>query len=558
MNLRKWLSSTVVLTLACGLAAGCTGGGSGTTPNETATPEGKETAAPKQQITLNYRAEPGALDVSKTTQIAAFTILGAVGEGLYRLDKNNKAQPGLAKDMPKISPDGRTYTITLKDNLTYSDGVPVKAQDFVYSYQRSVDPATKAIYAFMVAWIKGGTDVMKAKTPEEAEAKKKEMGVKALDDKTLEITLERPIPFFTEQLSFLNFFPQRQDIIDKYKEKNGADAESVVGAGPFILKKWDHDQQIVLVKNDKYWDKDNVKLEQIQLNIVKDENTGLNLFQTGGSDLQTITGDNIRLWEGKPEYVLQPELSSWFIKLSQKNVPAFQNKKIRQALAMSIDNAAFIETVMGKGPVPATGFVPSGTSDGNGEEFRKKAGSLMPKFDPDKAKQLLKEGLQEAGLSQLPTFKLQGDDHNTGPKALEFLVAQWKQNLGVDALAEPVPHKLRVDNENNHKYQASVSGWGADYNDPMTFLDMFITGSDLNDVDWSNPEYDKLAGGAIAELDKAKRSDLMVQAEKLLIEEMPILPNYFRATSWVKNPKIQDLIFPPYGVELEFKWAYVK
>ncbi|MCZ8521229.1 MULTISPECIES: peptide ABC transporter substrate-binding protein [Paenibacillus] len=557
MKLRKWLSTTVVLSLACALAAGCSGS---TAPSQTdtATPEGKETAAPKQQISGNYRAEPGALDVSKTTQIAAFTILNAVGEGLYRLDKNNKAQPGLASGMPKISEDGRTYTITLKDNITYSDGVPVKAQDFVYSYQRSVDPATKAIYAFMVAWVKGGTDVMKSKTPEEAEAKKKEMGVKALDDKTLQITLERPIPFFTEQLSFLNFFPQRQDLIDKFKEKNGADAESVIGAGPFKLEKWDHDQQLVLVKNDKYWDKDSVKLERIQLNIVKDENTGLNLFQTGQSDLQTVTGENIRQWEGKPEYVLQPELSSWFIKLSEKNVPAFRNKKIRQALAMSIDNTAFIETVMGKGPVAATGFVPVGTSDGTGEEFRKKAGSIMPKFDPAKAKQLLQEGLQEAGLSAMPSFKLQCDDHNTGPKALEFLVAQWKQNLGIDVIAEPLPHKLRVDNENNHKYQASVSGWGADYNDPMTFLDMFITGSELNDVDWSNAEYDKFANGAIAELDKAKRSDLMVQAEKLLIEEMPIVPNYFRATSWVKNPKIQDLLFPAYGVELEFKWASVK
>lgn len=546
MKVNKWLAIAVALAIVGGAAVGCSSkSGGGTTSG-------------KQEITINYRAEPGALDISKSTQIAVATVMNAVSEGLYRIDKDGKAQPALAKEMPKISPDGKTYTIKLRDNATYSDGVPVKAEDFVYSYQRTLDPATKALYSFMVAWIKGGEDVMKAKTPEEVEAKKKQLGAKALDEKTLEITLERPIPFFTEQLAFLVFFPQRKDIVDKYKEKYGADAESAIGAGPFKLDKWEHDQQLVLVKNDKYWDKDNVKLEKITMNIVKEENTGLNLFQTGASDLQLITGENIKLWEGKPEYVVQPELSSWFLKLSEKNVPAFKNKKIRQALALSIDNKAYIETVMGKGPVPATGFVPNGTSDGNGGEFRKKAGDLMPKFDPAKAKQLLKEGLQELGLAQLPKFKVQVDDQNTGPKAAEFIVAQWKQNLGVEAIAEPLPHKLRVDNENNHNYEVSISGWGADYNDPMTFLDLWITGGEFNDVDWSNPEYDKLIKQAQEETDRAKRSQAMVQAEKILIDDMPVLPNYFRALNWVKNPKVENLIFAPSGIEFEFKWAYVK
>ncbi|MGF7031962.1 oligopeptide transport system substrate-binding protein [Paenibacillus mucilaginosus] len=553
MNVRKFLATTVVLTVIGGAAAGCSG-----ETNNNAAGDNKDAGAVKQEVTLNYRTEPGALDVSKTTQIAGFTVLNAVGEGLYRMNKDNKAEPALAKDMPKVSADGKTYTITLRDGVTYSDGTPVKAQDFVYSFQRSVDPATKALYSFMVAWVKGGADVQKAKTPEEVEAKKKEMGVKAIDDKTLEITLERPIPFFTEQLSFLTFFPQRQDLIEKFGNKNGADAESVIGAGPFKLEKWAHEQQLVLVKNDKYWDKDNVKLEKVTMNIVKEESTGLNLFQTGASDLQVISADNIGLWEGKPEYVLQPELSSWYIKLNEKNVPAFANKKVRQALGMAIDNKAYIETVMGKGPVPATGFVPNGTSDGNGNEFRKSAGDLMPKFDPEKAKALLKEGLAELGLQSLPNFTIQVDDHNTGPKSVEFIVAQWKQNLGVDVTAQPLPHKLRVDNENNHKYQASVSGWGADYNDPMTFLDMWITGGEFNDVDWSNPEYDKLITAAQNELDKAKRAQYMVDAEKILLQEMPILPNYFRALSWVKSTKIDGMLFPPYGVEFELKWASVK
>ncbi|GAX89490.1 peptide ABC transporter substrate-binding protein [Effusibacillus lacus] len=552
MKAKKWLAAAVALTMVGGTVVGCSSNNQGQSGGGTK-------GSAKQEVTLNYRAEPGALDVSKSTQVAVFTTMGMMHEGLYRIDKDGKAQPALAKELPQISADGKTYTIKLRDNVTWADGVPVKAQDFVYSYQRTLDPNTKALYSFMVAWIKGGSALMKAKTPEEIEKAKKELGVKALDDKTLEITLETPKAFFTEQLAFLTFFPQREDIVKKYGDKYGADANTVIGAGPFILEKWDHDQQLVFVKNDKYWDKDNVKLQKITINIVKDQNTGLNLFQTGAADLQNISGENIKLWEGKPEYLVQPELSVWYIKFQEKTVPAFKNKKIRQALAISIDNKAYIETVTGKGPVPATGFVTTGTSDGNGGEFRKTAGDLMPKFDPAKAKQLLQEGLQELGLKEFPKgLKIQGDDHGVGPKALEFLVAQWKQNLGIEVLAEPLPHKLRVDNENNHKYQISLSGWGADYNDPMTFLDMWIKGGEFNDVDWEHDQYTELIKKAEVETDRAKRSQLMVQAEKILMEEMPVAPNYFRALNWVKNPKIKGMLFPPYGVEFELKWAYVE
>lgn len=551
MKAKKWLGAAVALSMVGGVVVGCSSKGG-------EQPAGGGNTAKKQEVNLNYRSEPGVLDSSKATAEAVFTVVNAFNEGLYRLDKDLKPQLGLAAEMPKISEDGKTYTIKIRDNATWSDGTPVKAQDFVYSFQRTLDPATKAQYSFMVAWIKGGNDILKAKTPEEVEAKKKELGAKAVNDKTLEITLEKPVPFFTSQLAFQIFFPQREDIVKKYGDKYGSDAESVIGAGPFKLEKWAHEQQLVLVKNDKYWDKDNVKLNKVTLNIVKDQNTGLNLYQTGEADLQTISSDNISLWKGKPDYVIKKELSPWYLMYSEKNVPAFKNKKIRQALTMAIDNQAYISTVLGEGPVPARGFVPDGTSDGNGGDFRKTAGDTMPKFDSTKAKQLLKEGLQELNLTQLPKFKVTVDDHGTGPKAAEFIVAQWKQNLGVEVLAEPVPHKLRIDKQSQHNYDVAIAGWGADYNDPMTFLDMWITGGEFNEVDWSNPEYDKLIQQAQNEKDAAKRTQLMVQAEKILMDEMPIGPNYFRALPYVKRPNIDGLILPPFGVEFELKWASVK
>jgi oligopeptide transport system substrate-binding protein len=197
-------------------------------------------------MNIAFSAEPPALDSSKATANAAFTMINAYNEGLYRLDKDGKAQPGLAKELPKISADGLTYTITLRDGITYSDGTPVKASDFETAYKRTLDPATKAQYAFMVSWIKGGDAYNKGK------GKAEDVGVKAKDDKTLEITLEEPKAFFTELLAFPLFFPQQPDFVKKAGDKYGADADKVVGAGPFKLEKWDHEQQLVFVKNDKY------------------------------------------------------------------------------------------------------------------------------------------------------------------------------------------------------------------------------------------------------------------------------------------------------------------
>lgn len=547
MKAGKWPAITLVLTLIGSVVTGCSGGAGSDSP-----------LSAGQELRVNYRAEPPVLDSSKATTSGAFTMIGAFNEGLYRLDENGKVRPGLAKDLPRISADRKTYTIILRDGLTYSDGTPVKASDFEFAFKRTLDPATKSPYAAMLAWIKGGTAVMKARTPEEVEEKKKEAGVKALDDKTLEIALEKPIPYFTEQLAFVPFFPQQPDFVKKQGDRYGADADKVLGAGPFKLEKWDHEQQLVFVKNDRYWDKDNVKLERITLRIVKDDATGLNLFESGAADVSIINRGNVKAWRNRPEFVSKKELTTSFIMYNQKNASAFRNKKIRQALTMAIDNQAYVETVLGDGSVAATGFVPVGTSDGDGHEFRQIAGNLQPEYDPAKAKELLAEGLRELNMDSLPPFRLTADDSENGKKSLEFILAQWKQNLGVEAIAEPLPYSLRVSRQENRDYDALVSLWNADYNDPMTFLGLWVTGGEFNEVDWSNPEYDKLIEAAQNEADGAKRARLLVEAERILMEEVPVGPNFFRTQAYLVNPRVKGLIMPMIGPDFEFKWTYIR
>jgi oligopeptide transport system substrate-binding protein len=559
MKATKWVSTAVALTLVGSVAIGCTK--KEETPAASATGDAKASAAPSnkpQELKLSVVADPPILDSSKGTAEAAFTIINAFNEGLYRIDKDGKGVPGLAKDVPTKSADGLTYTIDIRDNANWSDGQPVKAQDFVYSFKRTLDPASAAQYSFMVAWLKGGEAVAQAKGDAAIKAALDNVGVKALSDKKLEITLAKPVTFFTELLAFPVFFPQREDFVKAQGDKYGAEASNVIGAGPFKLTKWEHEQTLVLEKNDKYWDAANVKVTKATINVVKDTNAGLNLYESKAADLARINGEQTKLYEGKSDLQVKKELTSTYLQFQQKKVPALANVKIRQALGMAIDRQGFVDTVLMDGSTASTGLVPSGTSDGASGDFRKAAGDTQPKFDPAAAKKLLAEGLQELNMKELPKLKVLSDDTDVAKKSLEFILAQWKQNLGYEAEANPVPHKLRIENSKDHNFDIVLSLWGADYNDPMTFLDMWITGGEFDEGDYSNAGYDAKVKAAQVEADPKKRAQLLVDAEKILMGDPGVSPIYFRARPYLIRDNIQGLFLPAYGTEFELKWASLK
>ncbi|KPV61180.1 peptide ABC transporter substrate-binding protein [Paenibacillus sp. A3] len=554
MKYNKLLVLASVTAMLGTTVAGC----SGNTDNNQQAGGADNKKAPAQEIRINLAAEPPAIDSSVATTNPSFTILNAVNEGLYRLDAEGKPQPGLAKELPKISPDGLVYTITLRDGLTWADGSPLKASDFVWAYQRTLDPATKAKYATMLSWIKGGVALNKAK-PEEVEAKKAELGVKAKDDKTLEITLERPVAFFTDQLAMPLFFPQKPDFVKAQGDKNGADADKIIGAGPFKMEKWDHEQQIVLVKNDKYWDAANVKLNKVTVNVVKDANTALNMYETDQVDLTELRGEQAKAYQGKPDLTLKKEFVTGYLMFHNSKFPAFANVKIRQALGMAIDRKAYNEVVNGGTSIPSTGLVPVTVLDGNKQEFRKVAGDTEPAYDVAKAKQLLAEGLKELNMTSLPKFKLTADDTEGAKKTIEFVQAQWKQNLGIDVDGEPLPFALRVKNMQENNFDALFALWGADYNDPMTFLDMWLSDNkSFNYVAYNSKAYDDLVKGADKEVDLAKRSKMLIDAEKQLMADLPISPLYFRTRPYAKKPNVEGLILPPMSKEWELKWVSIK
>ncbi|MBC8079998.1 MAG: peptide ABC transporter substrate-binding protein, partial [Gorillibacterium sp.] len=286
MKMNKLLSTAMVLTLIGGALAGCGDKKESTSSN--APTENKT-------MTIVFSAEPPDLDSSKGTTNAAFTMLGALNEGLYRLDKDGVPQPALAEALPTISADGLTYTIKLRKGLTFSDGSPLTADNFVEAYRRTVDPNTEAAYSFMLEWIKGGNKVhtTDAKDAAALKAAKEEMGVKAIDPTTLEITLEKPIAWFTQQLAFALFFPQKTELVASAGDEYGKDPDKVIGAGPFVLKTWKHEQELVFEKNPNYWDAANVKLTKLVVNIVKDRASAVNLYETKKADMVTLAGDFI-------------------------------------------------------------------------------------------------------------------------------------------------------------------------------------------------------------------------------------------------------------------------
>ncbi|ARU62280.1 hypothetical protein CBW65_15615 [Tumebacillus avium] len=544
MKATKWLTVGLSVSMLAGVLAGC----SSSEPSDGAD---KEKQKEEQVLNLVLGDELPTMDVSKATDNLAFTLFSNVNEGLVRLDENGKADKGLAESW-EISPDGLTYTFKLRDGIKWSNGEAVTAHDFEYSWKRTLNPDTGAQYAFMVAWVKGG------QAYNDGKGKAEDVGVKATDDKTLVVTLENPLPFFIEQMAFPTFFAQNQKFVEASGDKYGSEADKVLYNGPFVMKDWTHEQSVTLVKNENYWDKDKVKLTQVNYQIVKDSIAQVNLYEAGQVDRAQLMRDHVDNYKGKPEYVEQPELASGYLSYNQK-VKALQSAKVRQALTWGVDWEAYADVIYHNGSKPPTGFTPFGTSDGQGGDFAKNLGDLLKlKENAPKAKETLQAGLKEAGVDSFPKIKLMVDEGDIGRKSGEFIQEQWRTNLGIEVDIEPLPFKLRLKKQKEHTYDISLGVWIADYNDPMTFLDLFTTGGGINYGNWSNAQYDKLIADAKSEPDPKKRISILQDAEKLLLEEMPIGPNNFRARAYVTQPYVKNFVKRPFAIEYDLKETYIE
>ena len=510
-------------------------------------------SASKQVLNWNESAELPTMDLSKATDVVSFDTLNNTMEGLYRLGKDSKIEPGLATKT-KVSSDGLTYTFTLRKDAKWSNGDKVTAKDFVYSWRRTLDPKTNSQYAYLFEGIKNATDVMNGKKST------KEVGVKADGDYKLVVTLDKQIPYFKLLMGFPTFFPQNQNAVEKYGSKYGTASKYMCYDGPFNLTKWTGTNlSWSLKKSDNYWDKKNVKLDSINFKVNKSNSTAYNLYQSGKLDATSLSAEQAKQLKGQSGYTVRQAASTFYFQYNQTK-PEFQNKKIRQAISMVIDRKEFVNKVLGNGSIPSKGLVSTGLATRNGKDFADasyvKDGATV---NFAKAKKLWAEGLKEIGKDSL-TFGLLSDDTDGAKKTTEFIQSAIESNLkGAKVECANVPFKTRLNRTNQGQFDVVISAWGADFADPISFLDMFTSNNSYNAGKWKNAQYDKLieASKSTDAGNSGKRWDDLVSAEKILIQEQGISPLYQQATAWMVKPKVKGVIYNSAGANYNFKNAYV-
>ena len=535
MRLKKFMAFALAGIMSMSVVA-C--GGSSTTKNGNTGGSASYPGTPDaNMVTVDLRAEPPELNSMLTTDVASGDILREVISGLYKLDANDNPVPELATDT-QVSEDGRTYTMKLREGVKWSNGEPVTAHDFVFAYQSVCDQKTASAYAFiMYENLENGLDVYEGKKDPS------ELGVKAIDDYTLEVTFTNPIPYAKHLFTFSTYYPMNQKAYEEIgADKYAKDMDKIVTNGPYKIAEWVHDDHITLEKNPDYFDADSIKIEKVKYLMMKDSNARMNAFKAGQVDGIEITGEQIeQLKKDGVETGSYVDNGNWYFQFNTK-VKGLNNAKVRQALGLAIDTESLCKNVRKDGSVPATGLVPTGIAGANGTKYRDAAGDMI-EYNTEEAKKLLEEGLKEEGLTA-DTFKISliTDDTTAAQKEAAFYQEQWKQALGINVDVKPMPFKARLQAMQDGDFDIVFAGWSPDYNDPMTFLDMFTTTNGNNYGKYSSEEYDKLIKEARKEVDVEKRQQLLIQAETLLVKtDAPVFPLYFSVKPYVLSSKVQNV-----------------
>lgn len=487
------------------------------------------------------------MDPSKSTDAISGTAINDTTDGLYRYS-GTELKPAIATKIVKPTKNGTVYTFKLRD-AKWSNGAPVTADDFVFAWRRTVDPATKSQYAYLYSGVVNADAVMKGTK------KPATLGVKALDKHTLQVTLEHPIPYFQKMMVNGPFFPQNEQYVKKMGSKYGTQAKYTLANGPYKLTGWNgSNNSWQEVKNPTYWNVKNVHIDQINVTAVKDATTAMNLFQSGKLDDAALTGDQAAQAKTQKDYRGIKQTSVFYLELNEKKVTAFKNTKLRQAMSMAINREEYIKKVLQDGSIDAPTVTPSGLAENptTKEDFSKEAAQGYTKYtsyNPKEAKALWTAGMQEVGKQNL-TLELLTDDTDNAKRSAEYFQNTLEKNLpGLKVTISTVPFKTRLTRSQDGQFDMVLSGWSADFTDPITFLDLFTTDGSYNDGKWSNATFDKLINESQTTYatNETKRWQVMVQAQQLLTQEQGVIPIYQRVQAHLVNPKIQGLKTTPGG-----------
>lgn len=502
-------------------------------------------------------AEPVSIQTMDTTLAAdgvSLTVMNNVFEGLFRLNENNEPVYGMANSY-EVSGDGLVYTFTIRHDAYWSNGEPVTAHDFVYAWKKALHPKTLSPYAYMIANIKNGSRILDKN--DVLYGKVDALGAAALDDKTLQVTLERPIPYFLHLTAFPVFFPQNEAFVRQMGEKYGRSDDALIYNGPFQLAHWQEERGWTYVKNEKYWDKEAVQLEKINFVVVKEPMTVLRLYETGKVDRASLTSEYVDLYRGRPDFQTIEYATVSFIRFNHQN-EILQNRNIRKAIANGWDKEKLADVLFNNGTRPAYFLVPKNfVKNKLGQDFRGEEQFL--KEGIKKAREYWQKGLYELGKETV-TLELLTYDSENNLIVSQYLKNQLEKNLpGLTIVIKPQPYTQKLVLEKRLAYDLSLSGWGADYYDPLSFLEIFVSTNSHNDMAFKSTYFDLLIKKALESFpDEKKRWQLLHEAEAYLLEkEAAIIPMFQFGSAFLERPYIKNVIAHPYGPGKTFKWAYI-
>ena len=510
----------------------------------------------EQEINLISNDSIPTMDPHMGTDVISFEFIGASNEGLYRLGDDLEIEPGMAMDH-EVSEDGLTWTFNLREDAKWANGDPVTANDFVYAWRRAVNPDTGSEYGpyLMDGVIKNATAVSNG------EKSVDELGVEADGDHTLVVTLEKPTPYFESLTTRSTFMPLNEEFVEEQGDDFATSDDNLLSNGPFLMTNWESTSDSwTLEKNLDYWDEEAVSLEKINFNVIKDPQTGVDLYESGEVDRTDLTSDFVDQYSVQDDFVVTPETSLYYLKLNQTESEALANVNIRKALSKAIDKQALVDELLNDGSLESNGFVPQdfAKQPETEEDFRDINGDLLT-FDTEEAQELWEKGLEEIDEKELELEILSGDTE-TSKTLGEYLANQMETNLpGLSVSLKQVPFEQRIDLDNNMDYQIQIAGWGPSYLDLYTWMDLWLTDGQNNKMGYSNEKYDELVMSTVDELalDPEKRFDAFLEAEKILAEDVPVVPLYQNGRSQLIDPKIDGIISRPFGPKYEYKWAEV-
>ncbi|HAP3550551.1 TPA: peptide ABC transporter substrate-binding protein [Enterococcus faecalis] len=510
--------------------------------------------AAEQKISISSPAPISTLDTTQTTDKNTFTMAQHLFEGLYRFDDDSATVPALAKDV-KISDDGRKYHFTLREGIKWSNGEPITAQDFVYSWKKLVTPATIGPNAYLLDSVKNSFEIRNG------EKSVDELGISAPNDKEFIVELKQAQPSFLAVVSIAWLAPQNQKFVEAQGKDYALDSEHLLYSGPFTLANWDAISDTwTLKKNPEYYDADQVKLEEVAVSTIKEDNTGINLYQANELDLVRINGQYVQQYQDDPGYVSHPDVANYFLDFNKKEGTPLANVHLRKAIGQAIDKEALTQSVLNDGSKPLNGLIPSKlyANPETDEDFRAYSGEYL-KNDVKKAQAEWTKA--QADVGKKVKLSLLAADTDQGKRIAEYVQSQLQENLpGLEITISSQPSNNVNQSRREKNYELSLSGWIAGSSELDSYFNLYAGESSYNYGNYHNAKYDQLVEDArtINANNPEKQFAEYKEAEDILLnQDAAQVPLYQSASNYLINPKLKGISYHLYGDYFHLRNAYL-